>query len=69
MPYINPISENDGKKWKVILGLPYGTSIWQTGDARSKNGQYKKHLPEKDRGIGTEKETVQFPFWNQFEQI
>ena len=38
--YINPVSENDGKKWKVILGLPYGTSIWQTGDARSENGQY-----------------------------
>ena len=26
-----------------MLGSPYGTSIWQTGDTRSKNSQYKNY--------------------------
>ena len=41
LEYANP--DNEEKGWKVVLGCPYGTSLWQVGDSRSQNGMYKKH--------------------------
>jgi hypothetical protein len=28
-------------KWVVVLGLPYGTHVWQVGDAIEQNGAFK----------------------------
>ena len=35
--YIN----GEGHKWKVCLGVPYATTIWQVGDASEQNGNSK----------------------------
>ena len=35
--YIN----TPGHKWKVCLGVPYATTLWQVGDASEQNGMVK----------------------------
>jgi hypothetical protein len=35
--YIN----DDGHPWKVCLGVPYATSLWQQGDSSEHNGAFK----------------------------
>ena len=40
LSYINLEQESDRNKWTVLLGCPYGTSLWQVGDAWSQNRQY-----------------------------
>eukprot|EP00985_Skeletonema_marinoi_P028836 scaffold26100_cov195-Skeletonema_marinoi.AAC.1 len=42
LEYIN----GEGHKWKVCLGVPYGTSLWQVGDSEQQNGNYKMVLSE-----------------------
>jgi hypothetical protein len=39
-------------KWKVCIGVPYGTHLWQVHDASSKNGCFKMNLTKaKERYI------------------
>ena len=40
LEYINNIGE-DGHKWYVCIGVPYGTSVWQVGDSAEQNGSFK----------------------------
>ena len=40
LPFIEYIND-PAHKWKVCLGLPYGTSFWQVGDSSEQNGSYK----------------------------
>ena len=40
LPFIEYINDS-AHKWKVCLGLPYGTSFWQVGDLSEQNGSYK----------------------------
>eukprot|EP00985_Skeletonema_marinoi_P032003 scaffold37996_cov205-Skeletonema_marinoi.AAC.1 len=42
LEYIN----GEGHKWKVCFGVPYGTSLWQVGDAEQQNGYYKNVLSD-----------------------
>lgn len=35
--YIN----NESHPWKVCLGVPYATTLWQVGDASEQNGKFK----------------------------
>ncbi len=35
--YIN----NKNNTWKVCLGVPYATTLWQVGDASEQNGMVK----------------------------
>jgi hypothetical protein len=42
LEYIN----GEGHKWKVCFGVPYGTSLWQVGDAEQQNGFYKMVLSD-----------------------
>ena len=35
--YIN----NDSHEWRVCLGVPYATVLWQVGDASEQNGKFK----------------------------
>jgi hypothetical protein len=38
---------NDPKtKWFVVIGLPYGTHVWQVGDSSEQNGALKNGLRE-----------------------
>ena len=38
--FINYINHN-GHRWKVCLGVPYATTLWQVGDASEQNGKFK----------------------------
>ena len=40
--------------WVVLIGVPYGTSIWQVWDSNEKNGAYKMALAL------TKKDTISF---------
>ena len=33
--------------WKVCLGVPYGTALWQVGDSSEQNGKFKMLINEK----------------------
>ena len=37
---------NNEHRWKVSIGVPYGTSLWQVGDSPQQNGRYKVGLSE-----------------------
>mgnify|MGYP000485143821 CR=1 FL=1 len=46
LEYIN----NTNHQWKVCLGVPYATSLWQVGDSAENNGTFKTEwYQEKDR--------------------
>jgi len=42
-PFLVYISD-DGTRWYVILGAPYGTALWQVHDDTRENGQFKMEL-------------------------
>lgn len=37
LKYIN----DENHKWRVCLGIPYGTSLWQVGDSSEQNSSFK----------------------------
>jgi hypothetical protein len=43
-PFVEYIHGDDG--WTVCIGIPYGTSLWQVGDSKQQNGQYKDKSKE-----------------------
>ena len=40
LEYINGVGE-EGHKWRVCIGISYGTSFWQVGDSAKQNGSFK----------------------------
>ena len=40
LEYTNDMVE-EGHKWCVCIGVPYGTSVWQVGDSAEQNGSFK----------------------------
>jgi hypothetical protein len=40
IPFLEYITNRD-HPWKVCIGVPYGTAIWQIGDSSHQNGRYK----------------------------
>lgn len=42
-PFLVYISD-DGTRWYVVLGAPYGTALWQVHDDTRENGQFKMEL-------------------------
>lgn len=34
---------DDNHPWSVVIGLPYGTHLWQVGDSHAQNGNYKHY--------------------------
>ena len=40
VPFLEYITDPD-HLWKVCIGVPYGTAIWQIGDSMEQNGRYK----------------------------
>lgn len=51
LSYIN----NENHKWRVCLGVPYGTSLWQVGDSAEQNGAFKIYLTEAKEKLFREK--------------
>ena len=40
LPFLEYITHPD-HPWKVSIGVPYGTAIWQVGDSYQQNGRFK----------------------------
>jgi hypothetical protein len=40
LPFLKNVSD-DAHRWKVCLGVPYGTHLWQVGDSKKQNGAFK----------------------------
>ena len=43
LPFLQYIN-NPEHLWAVIIGVPYGTLLWQVGDSKEQNGSYKMAL-------------------------
>jgi len=55
LPFLDYI-RNDETKWKVCIGVPYGTNLWQVGDSAQQNGAFKSRLSE-EKALLLEKKT------------
>jgi hypothetical protein len=44
LPFVEYIHGDYG--WTVCIGVPYGTILWQVGDSKHQNGQYKDKSKE-----------------------
>ena len=42
LPFLKYINQPE-RKWKALIGIPYGTSLWQVGDSVEQNGCFKMH--------------------------
>jgi hypothetical protein len=40
LPFLKYVND-DAHRWKVCLGVPYGTHLWQVGDSNEQNGAFK----------------------------
>ena len=49
-------------KWKVNIGLPYGTSYWQVGDSTEQNGCFNMALTKAKQKLVTAKNDNGLPF-------
>jgi hypothetical protein len=38
-------------RWSVVIGVPYGTALWQVGDSRQQNGMFKVFLVKRKEYI------------------
>ena len=43
LPFLQYVN-NPEHLWVVLIGVPYGTSLWQVGDRNEQNGSYKMAL-------------------------
>ena len=48
MPFLRYINDKD-HPWKVCLGLPNGTALWQVGDSAEQNGSWKMAMTKYKR--------------------
>jgi hypothetical protein len=53
LPFVEYI--HGDKEWTVCIGVPYGTSLWQVGDSKQQNCQYKDKSKEGKERIVTMK--------------
>jgi hypothetical protein len=49
---------DDAHKWKVCIGVPYGTSYWQVGDSTKQNGCFKMAIAKAKRELVNKKENA-----------
>jgi hypothetical protein len=56
IPFLEYILKPD-HPWKVCIGVPYGTLLWQVGDSTEQNGCFKMSLTEEKRKLVENKET------------
>lgn len=59
LKYIN----NPLHEWCVCIGVPYGTALWQVGDAEEQNGIFKTKLAEAKKNLMNKKKFPSY-LWN-----
>jgi len=42
---------DDGHKWKVFIGVPYRTNLWQVGNSAQQNGSFKMSMKKVKKWI------------------
>ena len=52
LPFLTYIT-NASHPWKVSIGVPYGTALWQVGDSSQQNGRFKVRLSEEKKDCYT----------------
>ena len=52
LEYIN----NPDHEWVVCIGVPYGTDLWQVGDAKEQNGSYNMSVTKNKEKMFHERE-------------
>jgi len=57
LPFLEYILD-DAHKWKVCIGVPYGTSYWQVGDSTEQNGCFKMAIAKAKREPVDKKENA-----------
>ena len=60
IPFLRYIN-NDAHLWVACIGVPYGTSLWQVGDAAECNGTYKGGLTTMKKKIIAHKTKLMMP--------
>ena len=48
-------------QWCILIGVPYGTAIWQVGDSAKQNGTHNMSSVREKRRIVEEKEKTCLP--------
>ena len=48
-------------EWAVVIGVPYGTALWQVGDAAEQNGCFNMASVDIKRSIVERKEEMHYP--------
>jgi hypothetical protein len=61
LPFLNYIRSEE-TKWKVCIGVPYGTNLWQVGDSAQQNGAFKSKLSEEKAQLLERKQEMRLPF-------
>ena len=51
----------DDPTWKVSIGLPNGTSLWQVGDSSQLNGSWKMGMPREKDDLLAYKKKMEMP--------
>ena len=54
LPFLTYITNPD-HPWKVCIGVPYGTSLWQVADSKEQNGSFKIALSKIKKRIVEQK--------------
>ena len=57
LPFLSYIHD-PSHEWVVVIGVPYGTALWQVGDSPEQNGSFNMVSVRKKREIVNEKETM-----------
>ena len=57
LPFLEYILD-DANKWKVCIGVPYGTSYWQVGDSTKQSGCFKMAMAKAKRELVNKKENA-----------
>lgn len=57
LKYIN----DETHKWKICLGVPYATSLWQVGDASEQNGNFKSAWSKEKEKLIKQKIRLEMP--------
>jgi hypothetical protein len=47
---------HDDHRWSVVIGVPYGTALWQVGDSRQQNGMFKIWLTKRKEYLMRQRE-------------
>ena len=57
IPFLEYINAPD-HKWAVVIGVPYGTALWQVGNSPEQNGNFNMMSVKAKRKIVDDKERM-----------